>query len=567
MKKSLALLGAALLGVGAVQAHVGDLSQMRVEGLQNGAAAELQQMSSRMINPLALVESGKAKVVREYSDSQYKYLAIMENTGNTLLDYWRISNEDGSSVSFEELPFYVVRYYLLRGPRNEQGYNLQCMSWCTYPSYDIFYDDGNYNLFDFEELVNSKDLCSTWMIARGQSAGDLLYYVNSERTEIVGFSIWSNLAGDEGTNIVVTSAGQQTVKFAEPTGTSQTFFTLNAYDPEDEDYLESANEFFLANNMFVECDYAGSATVEGFVIHDYTLELPKIHVFNGGEIGPDVAGYEDIYWYPLGMPEVETWNPVNQFYLAACSDVLDVFVTDDGGYATEDPTPFATANIGVGLIVEDAEDSELNYVAGALFSKVGTEEPYGEWNQLKPGEYSFKIGSQQINVLTMSPEAGGMVPYGYNRDDFPWSYSDGLRVCFHGSYKYMNEAKIALGTNEGLGMITYDQVGNSYSSTSKSNIVFHYDPANMQLTREISSVGDLEWVSGVGSVTAEGDFIKAVNGVISVNPAKDTTVAIYTIAGNCVANKAVKANETVNFNVEKGLYIVKSGKKAVKVIL
>lgn len=79
---------------------------------------------------------------------------------------------------------------------------------------------------------------------------------------------------------------------------------------------------------------------------------------------------------------------------------------------------------------------------------------------------------------------------------------------------------------------------------------------------DIDNVGT--FVSGVDEVAADADaYVSFNNGVVTVAGKAD--VAIYTLNGAVVA--AGKVNGVKSFNVGKGVYVVKAGDKAQKVVM
>ena len=60
------------------------------------------------------------------------------------------------------------------------------------------------------------------------------------------------------------------------------------------------------------------------------------------------------------------------------------------------------------------------------------------------------------------------------------------------------------------------------------------------------------------AATIEGLNVYSVNGEIIVNAAEPVNVAIYTISGTSVANKALPAGNTTISNLPEGMYLLKA---------
>ena len=128
-----------------------------------------------------------------------------------------------------------------------------------------------------------------------------------------------------------------------------------------------------------------------------------------------------------------------------------------------------------------------------------------------------------------------------------------------------------IGSTEGAGVYFNDGTPASYTAKTTEDVVYHYNPENINDTKTIPAVGSMvveNGGSGVKEVLAEGNFnVSAHNGAISVMAGENGRVSIYSINGQLVKSVDAKAGQTVNVEAAKGLYIVKAGKKAVKVVL
>ncbi|MDE6679879.1 MAG: hypothetical protein K2J92_00835, partial [Muribaculaceae bacterium] len=471
----------------------------------------------------------------------------------------------------EDLPMKVARYYLLRGSKATGEFDSQMLSWISWPTHRWLEDDGDMEVLTVNEFISYPENSGTFCYF-GQNVGVTNILGGTDNNGELVWGIWSNeLINSDGSYSDMSKSIYQgvSVNFSEPTAYSQTQFTLKEYDADDDDYLESNNQFYLDNNSSIVADYAGEANVTGFVKYNRVFDMNELHLFYAGEVGTEILGYDaDNYWYPYGYPNVDSWGPLQKFYIVGVDKALKVCLTD-GQYITDDPVAYNSANIGVTSATgSEVSNRDFHLFRGALYSadNASSETPAGKW-ELESGDIiQIQVpGIGNISVLSINPVAGSMVPYGYSSDGYPWSPEDGLQVVWKAQSYSLATATAEFGTKSGASLSAEDLTGSTYTAVWDGKVIYHYDPSNMQLTREIESVGSLD--SAVKAVLNSGNSVVAANGTISVVVENAEQVSVYTAAGARVASSAVAAGETFTLNADKGVYIVKIGKQSQKVVL
>lgn len=486
-----------------------------------------------------------------------------------LADQLYFTDDKGNTVqyTFEELPFYWVNYVLYQYDRNGDrvGIISQAMSWPSHYIYDqIFNYDGEPDADGMIPLdkrdfaaVSFSEMCNGTMLLTG---------VEQTRTFIESMNIWpefnANNTAFSSFGLLPTSvlgigsyySGYSCYTVLNDNTASSVKFS--SYD-EAEEAATFENAIYLSVNNVnrsILNTYAGGIMVNGFNEKTVYWTPGTIHIFNTGELGSDIL--EDLDYYP------EFWGPLQRYMIWIPGEKLQIAVREEGKPITDD-------NIGITAKDPDAglDFSDINYCYSALYSPVGEEPTQSLWRLIE-GEV---VGEGITAYYSIKPEAYTFVMNGWN---FDWSQIDGALMYYH-QFPFVPSNLSSIfytGSTEGTGMRIINDSRTTYIASSKEDIVYHYNPDNISDTRNIPAVGTMELPalenSGINGVIAENGFkVSARNGEISVVAAENGRVNIYSINGQLVKSVNAKAGQTVNVEAAKGLYIVKAGKKAVKVVL
>ena len=140
-----------------------------------------------------------------------------------------------------------------------------------------------------------------------------------------------------------------------------------------------------------------------------------------------------------------------------------------------------------------------------------------------------------------------------------------MRVANLGFYQQLvAPSTIQWGTNQGFVATMENPYFRYITSKGTPDIIYHYDPTDMTKTRTFTSVGTRE-PSAVKGVSVDSDVkVIARDGMINVVAGENAPIAIFTLDGKLV--KATKASE-VSVEAPKGMYVVRVGNKAKKVVL
>lgn len=298
--------------------------------------------------------------------------------------------------------------------------------------------------------------------------------------------------------------------------------------------------------------YNGIAEVEGFEPRYVTTQqMTGIHLFNGGKISEEILGDESPF---TDIFEGE----LTQFYLLAFPEQAQ-FMMGDAAKA------FNPNDIGIGFAQSVAEN-DINCYQGYLFADV----KYAEDTTLDPSDMTFNLKEPEwiIDELLdegfwgQAPAANTFVSY---RLGYEWSSIYGMRVANLGFYQQLvAPSTIQWGTNQGFVATMENPYFRYITSKGTPDIIYHYDPTDMTKTRTFTSVGTRE-PSAVKGVSVDSDVkVIARDGMINVVAGENAPIAIFTLDGKLV--KATKASE-VSVEAPKGMYVVRVGNKAKKVVL
>lgn len=308
--------------------------------------------------------------------------------------------------------------------------------------------------------------------------------------------------------------------------------------------------------------YSGEAKILGFQPYK-EVALSEMHlVYKGEKSDANNENYDGVEWGPLAQYEVYgagegfTWS------------------NWDGSQAG-DPIP---------ALYRTGDSQLVTYFQGVLYSPAGNTDAQGKWN--------LKMYDSEQNPISGDFEAvAGPTAWTSPMGSLKMAFSgaEGLSCGVEGDNWWMQGSNYPKeGANVGTYVLSGGEKGSGiqgYSSYTTilnmnlpqgKNIIYHYDANDITKTKTIANFGSVEspedWKKpkGVTSIFADNDVkanVVTENGKIIVTVDADTMIAVYNMAGMVVKNvKAVKG-QTVVIDAANGLYIVRVGNKAAKVIL
>lgn len=560
MKKLITMIGVGLLGIFGMQAAHIDPAQMKLVG----PTPEFKQVLSQKLTVSQLeaetVNRPERVQKRVWQSGNYIYAGYLQKIGK-LTEVLALTGLDGNLMTHEDVPFYAVRFLLYRYPKGStiENYDSEIDAVCSWPTYRTWRTTDvdpavSSEMVPLDEFVHTEGTVKTFRWNNYSQVTSNLFPSVDQQDNVVTFPIWSNIMPEltstyQGTgNLTFTSAGSR-----------YTNFVLETYDEEKDNTMLIPFDFYFSNDASCSGRYNGPVELRDIVRQDFQLNLSNIHIYNGGIISSE--SNPNYYEMPFSYPE-ESWAPVRQFYIYAVSDNTEVIIDSQN-----QEVPFDSQLLKLNFT---CAPTEVSFLSGALFSDKDVTKPFEQaWALVEPQLYYDQV--YEMDFYLMNPYPGAIPTSGLSqdRDFYPWSYYDGLVVAIDGYEKNPYIFSIKNGTTEGLLMRGADMAENTYNLDYTGKIIYHYDAKNMKLTEELESVGTMDPnAAAVNAIAAEeGVNVIARNGAISVVADRDAQVAIYTLDGAVVANGKVVAGETYNVNVNKGLYLVKVGKKACKVVL
>ncbi len=466
----------------------------------------------------------KGDYTRTWTDAQGRVWDLQLNMyDQSLGDFFGLVTKDNKPLTFDDLPYYPARYMLRRFNADQTAIVdgvMFYMAWPTYYIYDqIFTYDGeldsndnipvdkrNYKVVPPSELLNNTRGCRTFTERPDGMVGGIL---NESNTGWSTFGIMNN----KWLKISAVYNGAECYTLVD--GNTASTLVFSSYDIADNS-MGVRNRIFISTanggRQTIANNYSGTADVEGFEPRYVDNSFGDIHVFNAGLLNSTVLGGNNPF-------TDNKFGDVTAFYVAASDPVYVWRVDPSATQFSPSVVRLYYANEGNTNISEVQQNLMLGYAFG--------DASYAKDTSLDPKEMMFKLNEGEI--LLEGPQ------------EFGWGTKDG----FTGSFR--------------------SQWSRYVSTKSTGNIIYHYDPKNVQLTRTFSSIGELA-PSGVEDVVAEDAQAQVVasNGMISVNAGQKAPIAIFTLDGKLV--KAVEA-ENVAVEAAKGVYVVRVGEKATKVVL
>ncbi|MCM1152934.1 MAG: hypothetical protein NC328_04715 [Muribaculum sp.] len=588
MKKIFTLLAVALLGVGFVQAKQVDANKIKFEGAKV-ALDQMQPQSPEVLQQLS--DQGKIEH-RSWVTNNYIYDTYFAGLG-TLVDVlgFTMKDEDDSTQDrpavFEDLPYYAVQVQMLvyrrSDPNNPVSIINMFTTWpCKGSATTGMDSDWDLSTPELRKIMTIEEILSTTgcpndFMYYGFVGDDMIsanFFPQANKDgELIAWPIWSNIVGV--TSTVNGVSGLQLQSDDPQTGADwkqKSMFTIDKYDGATKEMTMPFELYFTnpqdptASIAPQDGTYIGEVNLIDMWPVDYKYDFTQLHIFNAGISNADQTNAEgELVWQmPFGYPEVDTFAPVQGYYIygISCGDiVVDI--------NPNDKVPFDRSKIK--FTMSQAEQQvESNWNQGEFFVWTNSDTYENQTYTTKEVvTVPYQFGNTTINLYTCNPEAGIMIPGG-NPSDQPFEGLFTSRVVASAYYKYMlNGSYIATNTEDGLVLDGRDLVGNTFKGSFNGKAVYHYDKDNMNNTREVSINGTyVPEISGVASVAADENFaVAAQNGVITVVSGEAADVKVFNLSGAVVGAANVAAGVAADFNVEHGIYIVKVGKAAKKVIL
>ena len=317
---------------------------------------------------------------------------------------------------------------------------------------------------------------------------------------------------------------------------SSTTLQFDAYDPEL-GWLDIILNGKLVNGATknITMTYSGEVEVLGLAYQEHEVEVGEVHIFDCGDVDYDNEDWCIVY--------LEEFEPVRRYAVTFSTPEFGYYNEETGGawndvYTSTEPAK----DPGVRYV----EDAEYFTFWGTFFAEAGSEKPYGKWQMTIPYEQD-KAG----NIIN-TPVAYELMQGGYRNDI---SQQDGCWAVKGDFYRNpdLGTVDFVIGDkNVGMRFVWNDMFGDLWNVNYEGDIFFHNDPTDFLNFKMLPAVGDQEFVS-VEKVETEKINVKVVgNSIVAPEGAE-----VYNLNG-----VRVNANELSN-----GLYIVKVGKNAVKVVL
>lgn len=607
MKKIFTLIAAASVGVAFASAATHfDTARYHVEGVNPKYASIAANPASTFEGQYFEQSVKEGRVMhRVMEQGNFIYNVTFNNIG-PLTDFWKITSEteDGvkRTLEFKDWPFYAVSMHLTRANKNDpKNPNTDVVCYLSWPSEafmasdnllrDMGYIEGEPGGFDGEltDIVDMTELAENraysnmfvYQARVNAQTGELtvdnllpgFFYTDESKSAItVGFwPIWSPMVGDSANSTV--NGKSCALESADPenyNNNTNTKLAITSFESGSKALKMEYNFRFTEGVVPMESSYDGDCTVINMVLQDLDWTPKTVHVYNGGITTQ--GGHNDeadggvMYPYTFGYPDGNnTFSPVQEFYMWAMVGNLVPGINSVEEVVPYDPTLLVPAKQA-----EDYEvkSSDYNWVQGAFWTS-GSQFMNNTIN-LKPGEvYMAKYpgSNMEVQVICASPEPNIALDYGYTTPYY-WSSTRGLTGALDEfSIFFSTPTKFAFGTKEGLIFEGVDRSGNTYLLHGIEEVMYHNDPENMRVAETVNVKGDYE-MTGVDFVVEDnGANVVAADGAISVIAANAVDVAIFNLNGSVVAKAGVAAGETASFRVEKGVYLVKVGRNAKKVIL
>lgn len=524
---------------------------------------------------------------RTYNDGKVTWtLRVLMNTQKwcEIIPFVNPDDPDNPDAAiyytFEEFPWYLVNY-IISGVNNSNtsgspdfyyAWNLMwpCMTYWKYIP-DLAKEQGktlteviksmsevpDYSAVDVTDMASmSADYCATFKEGyRNEEQGvEINPVINAQGNNYANWIAVNNYMFYSEGEYAFYNNGLPAMTYVDNTITSMLRFSgwdadTEVIDSRCQARVETLNTNGNVSKSSKTVSYKGTAVFEGFHPRDINIELANFHIFNFGNYSNSEDGSQG-----GGNVYDNDFKDVTRFYVMGTNDKFRVGYTGSGedlkvGFDYLDPnTPTST--------------DELCFLRGALFMPAGSTDPHGSYTFIPEDYRTITIGDGEFIADFRVPEAYGYIVY---FSDEGYSAQDGLAVANMGDYVPMYDDTTALnfGGSEGLLYQGQDAYGNNVKVMFQDMCKYHPNIDDPSIEEDMPAKTAVNEIFGEVAPLN----ITAANGVISVKAAEDAEVVVYNVAGALVNAAPAVAGETVSFNVDGGLYIVKVGKQAQKVVL
>ncbi len=590
MKKIFTLMAAAAVGVSAFAGHRSDIvlpSQLSAEGQHRMMAHQ-----AMLENDLKAGIERPGVIKRSFTQGNVLY-NLMIVMGGPLVNYFDVD------YTMEQWPMYGAECYLMgRNMTNGQTAN-QVTVLLDWPSryceqlitwdgpWEEYEEDGekvydipaamrDLSVIPFSEFVSNDKLNAQFQLTGGYILPFGEYSQDPNKHNIEKYTCYTMF--DMG-GCVYNGAVIELINNWSPStpGGSTPTVKMNSYNESNENVNVTFNMLGKtqagANANFV-VDYKGAGLVEGFVKKNIEKELAEVFIYNAGQMDYDEMG--DTYPFYTPMDDNEEWDETLQLYylMAVAGDGVIGQNQTMMEELKKDPT-FNPANVSFWLASEDSNPETIEFMDGYLFSAVGASCENSTWWLKRAEEYTWEEGRDEFTLYDyLLPTANMFVnPREYFSDNelSAWSVDYGVITVLQNNwvnYAVNKGAYIATNTPEGFVYKYEDNFGNTRKYTGKNVTIFaNYE--DMLDGKEVVATGTNNPDSSVKTVAAAPANMKVVaaNGRINVTALEDADVQVYSLNGGLLRSASVKAGNTLSVEAGKGLYIVKAGNQASKVIL
>lgn len=571
MKKIFTLLSVALLSALSMTAR----EVPQVESIEIRNPMDTQIKLAQLQSEIDLVKETGVSSERVYKRSCQvgtdTYNLLIANPNYKITDIFKITS-NGHELTFEEIPLYIVEYCLTRTDINgNETAKVECM--LAWPSYELFYDgissdySNDYSIVSVKDMANAKKiderLCNTFTF---YDENQYVWVPEGNLTKTYG--IIGKLLEPKG--VYSTINGEAKVMMAVPQAGRETTVQFMGFDARDMSISTDAH-FYLetqqGRQLQLDCEYTGTYIEIGFDKQTINYELSNVHIFNCGEFNQDKL-------MGSANPFLFDFEPQQMFYIYMPGKYNDIEINANAkGF---DPSQIA-------LVWPQSTPEELrtfdnmHAMCGYMFAPLGSEiTDGGRYEMQRSDVKKHPYDDPRIPECPfVYPQPYTLIPTGVRDESlskvYEWSNKFGFLGIYQGrTWQWTNENNnpgyILMNTAKGLQLKAFTHYGDTYSAIYDRDIIYHFNPENINETKLIPSKGSFvdASVDGVGA-DENAAQVYANGSAVVVRTIAATDVKVYTLGGACVANCMV--NGTATFPLDKGVYIVKAGNVARKVAL
>lgn len=450
---------------------------------------------------------------------------------------------DGT-LTVADFPAYWVQLNLSAVNSAGTGYEYNYMLDLAYPAAIAFFYDSTTDSYSYEaalEALGDEKLVYAPAPLEWFEQTDDFKFSMIEEGYVNTFGILH--PGTTGTTCIY--KGEQGYTFDETTTVM-----LGNYDSELS-WLDINVNGKVVSNMTrtVNLPYSGETSILGISNTTNTFTIGEVHVFDCGDIDYDSD---------FGLCYLFEFEPVRRYWTVLTSDKFTFVDFYNGGTGLPANNCFSATELptqGPGIALTD--DMNVTWLQGAFFAPAGSTQPYGQWVM----DHDW-IGTT-IQDIENTPEPWQLMQGGYN---IGISEEDGTFLVHRQFYRNptVGNTEIVIGDKDyGMKLQWLDKFGDGWDLSYTGDIYFHNNPADYTQFTTIPAVGTESLFENLVPLdsSVEG-IVMPENEKINVKVVGNSIVApegaeVYNLNG-------VRVNAE---NLANGLYIVKVGKNAVKVVL